>query len=111
MELENVDAIDRRDRHDEPDDEVELVAVVFVEARDDMELRPVWSSAPMQTRGITEPTRLKRLRKHLLNHLRGVSCQQSLDVSHGLLRNVDMVFHLSEESGLQTGSDSTGNNS
>jgi hypothetical protein len=37
---ENVEAIDNRDRHDEPDDEVELVAVVFVDARDDMELRP-----------------------------------------------------------------------
>lgn len=41
VELENVDAIDNRDRHDEPDDEVELVAVVFVDTRDDMELRPV----------------------------------------------------------------------
>lgn len=41
--FENVDAIDNRDRHDEPDDEVELVAVVFVDTRDDMELRPVWS--------------------------------------------------------------------
>lgn len=40
VELENVDAIDNRDRHDEPDDEVELVAVVFVDARDDIELRP-----------------------------------------------------------------------
>ena len=43
VEVENVDAIDKRDRHDELDDEVELVAVVFVDARDDMELRPVWS--------------------------------------------------------------------
>lgn len=42
VEVENVDAIDRRDRHDEPDDDVELVAVVFVDARDDMELRPIW---------------------------------------------------------------------
>jgi hypothetical protein len=37
---ENVEAIDSRDRHEEPDEEVELVAVVFVDARDDMELRP-----------------------------------------------------------------------
>lgn len=37
---ENVDVIDSRERHDEPDDEVELVAVVFVDASDDMELRP-----------------------------------------------------------------------
>jgi hypothetical protein len=36
---ENVEAIDSRDRHEEPDEEVELVAVVFVDARDDMELR------------------------------------------------------------------------
>lgn len=43
VELENVDAIDRRDRHDEPDDEVELVAVVFVDARDEIELRPFCS--------------------------------------------------------------------
>lgn len=41
VEVENVEAIDKRDRHEELDDEVELVAVVFVDARDDMELRPV----------------------------------------------------------------------
>lgn len=41
VEVENDDAIEKRDRHDEPDDEVELVAVVFVDARDDIELRPV----------------------------------------------------------------------
>lgn len=43
VEVEKVDASDRRDRHDEPEDEVELVAVVFVEAKDEMELRPLCS--------------------------------------------------------------------
>lgn len=42
VDVENVDAIERRDRHDEPDDDVEFVAVVLVDAREDMELRPVW---------------------------------------------------------------------
>lgn len=46
VELENVDASDRRERHDEPDDDVELVAVVFMDARDEIELRPRGMSAP-----------------------------------------------------------------
>lgn len=41
VELENVEAIESRDRHDEPDDDVEFVAVVLVDARDEMEFRPV----------------------------------------------------------------------
>lgn len=38
---ENDEAIDKRDRQDELDDEVEVVAVVFVDAKDDIELRPI----------------------------------------------------------------------
>lgn len=41
VELENDEPIENRDRHDEPDDEVEFVAVVLVEANDEIELRPV----------------------------------------------------------------------
>lgn len=39
VELENDEPIENRDRHDEPDDEVEFVAVVLVEANDEIELR------------------------------------------------------------------------
>jgi hypothetical protein len=40
VELENVEPIENRDRHDEPDDDVEFVAVVLVDANDEIELRP-----------------------------------------------------------------------
>jgi hypothetical protein len=41
VELENVEPIENRDRHDEPDDDVEFVAVVLMDANDEIELRPV----------------------------------------------------------------------
>jgi hypothetical protein len=92
--VEKVEAIERRDRHDDPEEDVVLELEVVVDMKDEAtELRPgacEWVNSENQK---TRPTRLESLRKHALDEMWRVSCQQSVDVSHRLVGDVEVVLH------------------
>ena len=95
--VEKVEAIDRRERHDEAEEEVALEVEVDVDMKEEaVELRP---RAGGQHGGggwgweENQRTRVHCLGEHALDHVRGMACEEGLDVLHRLLWDVVVVVH------------------
>jgi hypothetical protein len=86
VDVEKVDAKERRECNDE------LVEEVYDEA---MELRPGQSQSQHGAVWMSL-TRLQHLLEHSLYHLWGMSAQQGFNMLHGLLREILIVLHFCE---------------